>query len=100
MSEVQQSEISLGPPDEALEFALHDYARKSLSLAQRLDYLLKDFGYKIRYNIPTEPLFELNFCISSQRELFETPQSQIQGGDRQETSSSSHRLHPHRSSDC
>ncbi|KAJ6614263.1 hypothetical protein B0H10DRAFT_2266519 [Mycena sp. CBHHK59/15] len=35
------------PPDDVLEFALHDYARKSLSHAQRLDYLLKDFGYKI-----------------------------------------------------
>ncbi|KAJ7664124.1 hypothetical protein B0H14DRAFT_2425134 [Mycena olivaceomarginata] len=27
--------------------ALHDYSRRSLPLAQRLDYLLKDFGYKI-----------------------------------------------------
>ncbi|KAJ7435590.1 hypothetical protein B0H11DRAFT_1662133, partial [Mycena galericulata] len=35
------------PPDAVLELTLHDYARKSLSLAQRLDYLLKDFGYKI-----------------------------------------------------
>ncbi|KAJ7937529.1 hypothetical protein B0H13DRAFT_1588482, partial [Mycena leptocephala] len=30
--------------------ALHDYARRSLKLAQRLDYLLKDFGYKISYS--------------------------------------------------
>ncbi|KAJ7907955.1 hypothetical protein B0H13DRAFT_1879059 [Mycena leptocephala] len=29
--------------------ALHDYARRSLTLAQHLDYLLKDFGYKISY---------------------------------------------------
>ncbi|KAJ7794607.1 hypothetical protein B0H14DRAFT_2621743 [Mycena olivaceomarginata] len=35
------------PPDEVLKRALHGYARKSLSLEQRLDYLLKDFGYKI-----------------------------------------------------
>ncbi|KAJ6547856.1 hypothetical protein B0H10DRAFT_2181170 [Mycena sp. CBHHK59/15] len=35
------------PPDDVLEFALHDYARKSLSHTQHLDYLLKDFGYKI-----------------------------------------------------
>ncbi|KAJ7797835.1 hypothetical protein B0H14DRAFT_2297817, partial [Mycena olivaceomarginata] len=34
-------------PDEVLKRALHGYARKSLSLEQRLDYLLKDFGYKI-----------------------------------------------------
>ncbi|KAJ7788266.1 hypothetical protein B0H14DRAFT_2398576, partial [Mycena olivaceomarginata] len=26
---------------------LHEYTRKSLSLDQRCDYLLKDFGYKI-----------------------------------------------------
>ncbi|KAJ6611720.1 hypothetical protein B0H10DRAFT_2165763 [Mycena sp. CBHHK59/15] len=35
------------PPDEVLELALHAYAQKSLSLTQRLDYLLKDYGYKI-----------------------------------------------------
>ncbi|KAJ6617369.1 hypothetical protein B0H10DRAFT_2190086 [Mycena sp. CBHHK59/15] len=38
------------PPADVLELALHDYARKSLSLAQRLDYLLKDFGYKISFS--------------------------------------------------
>ncbi|KAJ7758877.1 hypothetical protein DFH07DRAFT_1024298 [Mycena maculata] len=51
------------PPDAVLGPALHDYARKSLSLSQRLDYLLKDFGYKIKlttlkklnreYGVPT-----------------------------------------------
>jgi hypothetical protein len=51
MPEVHLSEIFPGPPDDVLELALHDYARRSLSLAQRLDYLLKDFGYKIRYNV-------------------------------------------------
>ncbi|KAJ7501192.1 hypothetical protein B0H11DRAFT_1855566 [Mycena galericulata] len=35
------------PPDSVLGPALHDYSRKSLPLAQRLDYLLKEFGYKI-----------------------------------------------------
>ncbi|KAJ7663642.1 hypothetical protein B0H14DRAFT_2425146 [Mycena olivaceomarginata] len=35
------------PPDDVLSAALHDYSRRSLPLAQRLDYLLKDFGYKI-----------------------------------------------------
>ncbi|KAK6981741.1 hypothetical protein R3P38DRAFT_2745736, partial [Favolaschia claudopus] len=37
------------PPDEVLKSALHKYAEKSLPLNQRLDYLLKDFGYKISY---------------------------------------------------
>ncbi|KAJ6626634.1 hypothetical protein B0H10DRAFT_1941648 [Mycena sp. CBHHK59/15] len=37
------------PPDSVLGPALNDYARRSLPLAQRLDYLLKDFGYKISY---------------------------------------------------
>ncbi|KAK6974143.1 hypothetical protein R3P38DRAFT_2668504 [Favolaschia claudopus] len=37
------------PPDEVLRAALHRYAEKSLPLNQRLDYLLKDFGYKISY---------------------------------------------------
>ncbi|KAJ7785387.1 hypothetical protein B0H14DRAFT_2630599 [Mycena olivaceomarginata] len=32
-----------GPPDDVLSAALHDYSRRSLPLAQRLDYLLKDF---------------------------------------------------------
>jgi hypothetical protein len=40
--------VSAGPPDDVLSAALHDYSRRSLPLAQRLDYLLKDFGYKIR----------------------------------------------------
>ncbi|KAK7014509.1 hypothetical protein R3P38DRAFT_2638165 [Favolaschia claudopus] len=35
------------PPDDVLEAALHRYSRNSLSLAQRLDYLVKDFNYKI-----------------------------------------------------
>jgi hypothetical protein len=35
-----------GPPDSVLGPALHDYSKKSLLLAVRLDYLLKDFGYK------------------------------------------------------
>ncbi|KAJ7929436.1 hypothetical protein B0H13DRAFT_1859648 [Mycena leptocephala] len=37
------------PPDSVLGPALNDYARRSLPLAQRLDYLFKDFGYKISY---------------------------------------------------
>ncbi|KAJ7109628.1 hypothetical protein C8R43DRAFT_904761 [Mycena crocata] len=51
------------PPDDVLNTALHDYSRKNLSLQQRLDYLLKDFGYKIglttlkklnrEYSVPT-----------------------------------------------
>ncbi|KAJ7145060.1 hypothetical protein C8R43DRAFT_953510 [Mycena crocata] len=51
------------PPDDELIAALHDYARKSLPLAHRRDYLLKDFGYRIglttlkklnrEFNIPT-----------------------------------------------
>jgi hypothetical protein len=45
--------ILIGPPDSELGPALHDYARRSLPLAQRLDYLLKDFGYKIRYTFTT-----------------------------------------------
>ncbi|KAJ7775955.1 hypothetical protein DFH07DRAFT_766894 [Mycena maculata] len=49
--------IDSGPPDAVLGPALHDYARKSLSLSQHLDYLLKDFGYKIKnsieYGVPT-----------------------------------------------
>ncbi|KAJ7430111.1 hypothetical protein B0H11DRAFT_2398532 [Mycena galericulata] len=35
------------PPDSVLAPALHDYSRKSLPLAQRLEYLAKDFGYHI-----------------------------------------------------
>ncbi|KAJ7768663.1 hypothetical protein DFH07DRAFT_866812 [Mycena maculata] len=35
------------PPDSVLAPALHDYSRKSLPLAQRLEYLAKDFGYYI-----------------------------------------------------
>ncbi|KAJ7857105.1 hypothetical protein B0H14DRAFT_2352385 [Mycena olivaceomarginata] len=35
-----------GPPDSVLGPTLHEYARKSLSLDQQCDYLLKDFGYK------------------------------------------------------
>ncbi|KAK6992108.1 hypothetical protein R3P38DRAFT_3089250 [Favolaschia claudopus] len=35
------------PPDDVLKAALHDYAEKSLSLSQCLDYLLKDYEYKI-----------------------------------------------------
>ncbi|KAJ7260158.1 hypothetical protein C8J57DRAFT_1637757 [Mycena rebaudengoi] len=35
------------PPDTILGPALLDYSRKSLPLNQRLDYLQKDFGYKI-----------------------------------------------------
>ncbi|KAJ6624691.1 hypothetical protein B0H10DRAFT_2174430 [Mycena sp. CBHHK59/15] len=38
------------PPDDVLEFALHDYARKSLSHAQRLDYLLKRISALKRLN--------------------------------------------------
>ncbi|KAK7013005.1 hypothetical protein R3P38DRAFT_3007997 [Favolaschia claudopus] len=51
------------PPDDVLKAALHDYAEKSLSLSQRLDYLLKDYEYKIglttlkalnrKFNVPT-----------------------------------------------
>jgi hypothetical protein len=41
-----------GPPDDDLSAALHSYARKSLPLAQRLGYLLKDFSYKIKC-VPT-----------------------------------------------
>ncbi|KAJ7292042.1 hypothetical protein C8J57DRAFT_1589061 [Mycena rebaudengoi] len=36
------------PPDSVLGPALHDYSKKSLLLAVRLDYLLKDFGYDIK----------------------------------------------------
>ncbi|KAJ7474553.1 hypothetical protein B0H11DRAFT_2428922 [Mycena galericulata] len=36
------------PPDDILGPALHEYARKNLSLSQRLEYLLKDYGYKIK----------------------------------------------------
>jgi hypothetical protein len=50
MPQDRKHKISLGPPDEVLKRALHGYARKSLSLEQHLYYLLKDFGYKIRYN--------------------------------------------------
>ncbi|KAJ6580235.1 hypothetical protein B0H10DRAFT_1962623 [Mycena sp. CBHHK59/15] len=35
------------PPDDVLGPVLHEYARNSLPLRQHLDYLLKDFGYKI-----------------------------------------------------
>ncbi|KAJ7658239.1 hypothetical protein DFH06DRAFT_1472887 [Mycena polygramma] len=38
------------PPDEILKPALHGYSHKSLTLQQRLDYLLKDFGYKISFS--------------------------------------------------
>ncbi|KAJ7091599.1 hypothetical protein C8R44DRAFT_835770 [Mycena epipterygia] len=51
------------PPDAVLGPALHEYSRKSLSLNQRLEYLLKDFEYKIglsmlkklnrQFNVPT-----------------------------------------------
>ncbi|KAJ6529386.1 hypothetical protein B0H19DRAFT_1333301, partial [Mycena capillaripes] len=35
------------PPDDVLSLALHEYSRTSLSLNARLDYLLKDYNYKI-----------------------------------------------------
>ncbi|KAJ6629944.1 hypothetical protein B0H10DRAFT_1775530, partial [Mycena sp. CBHHK59/15] len=38
------------PPDAVLGPALNDYARRSLSLAQWLDYLEKDFNYKIGFS--------------------------------------------------
>jgi hypothetical protein len=38
-----------GPPDDVLSLALHEYSRTSLSLNARLDYLLKDYNYKIGY---------------------------------------------------
>lgn len=41
--------IFLGPSDEVLKKALHGYARKGYSLADRLDWLRKDFGYQIKY---------------------------------------------------
>ncbi|KAJ7815938.1 hypothetical protein B0H13DRAFT_1663671 [Mycena leptocephala] len=37
------------PPDNILGPALHEYARKGLSLSLRRDYLLKDYGYKIEF---------------------------------------------------
>jgi hypothetical protein len=80
---LNRSELFLGPPDDILEAALHSYASKSLRLDQRLDYLQKDFNFKIRYTFLTTLELVLNLF---QYPFVKTPQSQIQSEDCQKAS--------------
>ncbi|KAJ7686041.1 hypothetical protein B0H14DRAFT_2654511 [Mycena olivaceomarginata] len=67
------------PPDSVLGPTLHEYTRKSLSLDQRCDYLLKDFVYKIGpfhsgFNIlALENLHSRNSIVDSKFQLSKKP---------------------------